>query len=1044
MSEQVDHESECLARWQARGLGPREELAGRLARLMSEVESSPAAPSERAQLLDELGEAASPREVMSALERALGQPAGQAAGGCPGALERAARLAGQGTYPSRMIAQHPELMAHLAVYTNRLAPNLEEMTRALRSEVEQAREQTARQEAREAIMATMRAFKRRVSLTTYLREVEGKVNVRETTTTIAHLAIASLRVALEQAAWLRQDPASVKELCVLGMGKLGGLELNYSSDVDLILVCRDAAFERQERRGQIEGVAREMIALMEEVTSQGYVFRVDLRLRPEGSRGLLVQARAAMVEYYLSWGRTWERSAMLKASPVAGALDIGWGLLEELEPFLYRRYLDFQAIDDLREMKEMVNRHAQLSSVVGEPAPSPEPTAGSQPQEQTKTGLSRTLATLRRRRRGGGARRARRRRHAMSKGSGPGLGAHATPRDHASARRAAPAPDPPSSPGPEEGPPQGGMLGWDVKIGVGGIREIEFFVQALQLVHCGTRPDLRVRNTLEALDRLLYAGLISHEDHAALGDAYDLYRRVEHRVQMAHDRQDHRLPSDPIQLEALARRMGLSVDELGARLQARRAAVSRIFARLFHESARLPEEPTLRQATPLRLETVLAARGDELFGEPVRQALSAAGFVRPRQIAGQLHMLRQRPHGPFGQRAAAREQELARYLLEACAATSDADRAFGFITRLITTVGDRGWFWKMLSDNPHATRLLIHVFGSSEHLAGILLRDPNVIGRLLSVGSATSPRPREETARELREQLDGLRNPDHRRGRIHRFQQEEILRLALHEFGGAAEIEVTTRQLADLAEVVLAAVLQEVWSNLRDREIPEAPADTARLPFCVLGMGKLGGAELGFGSDLDLIFVYEPHPQEGLGHALFARLAQRLVRALSALSEQGRLYEVDTRLRPSGRQGTLVVSAQALESYHTEQAGLWERQALLRARPLTGPVKLRARLGRARRRLALQRALEPETSAQMTRMRQRMLTEAEARPAGLDVKHSRGGIIDLEFLTQRLQLALAQAHPELPPPHAGVSVRGGARVRLDQPEHLPSARSAGL
>jgi glutamate-ammonia-ligase adenylyltransferase len=554
----------------------------------------------------------------------------------------------------------------------------------------------------------------------------------------------------------------------------------------------------------------------------------------------------------------------------------------------------------------------------------------------------------------------------------------------------------------------GGSLGWDVKIGTGGIREIEFFVQALQLVHCGTRSALRVRNTLDALDRLLYAGLISSEDHETLGDAYDLYRRLEHRVQMQEDRQSHRLPTTKSALDALARRMGTTRDALEATILRAREGVSQIFGRLFRESAQTPEEPTLRQASALELEVVLAARGEGLMERPVLEALREAGFERPRQVAGQLQILSEKDYGPFSPRSSTRDRELGKYLLNACANSPEPEQAFSFITRLITTVGDREWFFRMLRDNPHATQLLVHLFGSSDYLSGLLLRDPNVVSRLLGVGETVVERSAEQMREELATRLAEIADPSHRIGRIYRFHQEETLRLALHLAGGAARIEETNRQLANLAELVLCEVMQEIWLNLR-RKVPMSPGSIHDLPFCVLAMGKLGGMELGFGSDLDLVFVYEPEERIGLDHTIFAKLAQRLVRTLSTLSAEGRLYEVDTRLRPSGQQGTLVVSVDALRDYHTSGgASLWERQAMIRARPLTGTASIRAQVGSLRRAIAFLAPLPEELSESFVSMRARMLEASShavsERAADFDIKSSRGGLIDIEFMTQYLQL----------------------------------------
>ncbi len=765
-----------------------------------------------------------------------------------------------------------------------------------------------------------------------------------------------------------------------------------------------------EIKSDVDQLARWVTQAMGKVTGAGYVFRVDLRLRPEGSKGPLVNSVEAMTDYYLNWGRTWERSAMLKARPVGGNREMGEELLEALEPFMYRRYLDFGVIDELRSMKEQIDRNAQVSAVVGvqdSPAErAPEPAAPASSLQQR----------LRRRMRRSGAppRRGRLGRSSSIKPAATGSDDTGSVGDETSESRS----DKTGSP-----------LGWDVKIGVGGIREIEFFVQALQLVHCGTRPALRVRGTLDALDRLLYSGLITHDDHAVLADAYDLFRRVEHRVQMEHDRQSHRLPADAAGFERLARRMDMPDDALRGRLTDCRRRVATMFERLFSESAQTPEEPTVRESRPSELATVLGVSAEHLFDQAVLDAVERLGFHRPRQVAGQVQVLREKPYGPFGRHVSTEQRELSRYILQACATAPDPDQAFSYWSRLSTVVADRPGFYDMLFDNPHATRLLVHVFGSSEFLASIVVREPNVIDYLLGAGTVAIVRERDEMADELEQRLGGIHDPSHRLGRVRRFHQEEVLRIALHEVAGACDIAETVRQLSMLAEVVVDAVLREVYANLAERFDPALAPPVDQLPFVVLGVGKLGGRELTFGSDLDVIFVYEPDEARGLDHQFYAKLAQRLVRNLSSVSAQGKLYEVDTRLRPSGRQGTLVVSFDAFRDYHEHRADLWERQAMIRARALTGPAGLRRRLMALRDDIAFERPVPDGLAGRLRAMRDRIVEELGAEEAGRDIKADPGGMIDVEFLTQYLQLAHAAEIASTP---ESVAEQTGARV-IDGP-----------
>lgn len=903
---------------------------------------------------------------------------------------RLALLMRQGSYVCRVLAQSPEMIDEILGQEQ----DHKEPRHELASELTQRLLLAVAQDPG-VVLSVLRRFKQRESLRLFLLEVEGRHSVRETTAGIADLAQACLQVALIEAGKAVDAPEIAAKIAILGMGKLGGRELNYSSDVDLIVLCDDLIFAQPEERVIAETITRKMIALMEEVTAEGYVFRVDLRLRPEGARGLLVQCPDAMVDYYLSWGRTWERSAMLKARHVAGEEALSEKLLKALEPFLYRKHLDFQVIDELRAMKEMINGSAKLSAVMGVGQ-----VAAAAPSLQAPQSLPSSPA-----RRAGSAQGSSS--AAGGKGRGLGLMARLKQGHPVRDRSSEPPTQQPVKPVASATEPINqleGSRGWDVKIGVGGIREIEFFVQALQLVHCGTRTQLRVRNTLEALDRLLYSGLLSDEDHGVLADAYDFLRRVEHRIQMEQDRQTHRIPEDALSYEHLASRLGHSVESFHQEVMTHRRHVWAIFERLFTESAQQAQEPTLPESRSDTLELVLGANAQTVLSEQVINALAKAGFVRPRQVAGQLRVLMEKDYGPYGPRATPRERRLGQYLLSISRSSADPVRAFGFITRLITTVGDRPWFWRMLGDNPHATQLLVHVFGSSDYLGGMLMRDPNMVQRLMGASTAQLELPAEALHLELEELLAGVEDPSHRRWRVHRFYQEQILRLALHAIAGALSIEQATSQLTAVAEVVIDAVLREVYAQLRlkDARHPEYEA----LPFSVLGMGKLGGGELGFGSDLDVVFVYEPVPALGLDHAFYARLAQRLVRQLSSVSEEGRLYEVDARLRPGGQKGTLVVSLEAFESYYQESASGWERQALLRARPVSGPPGLVLALLKLRHEQLFGARVDASQREQMSLMRARMI-EHQAPTRGVDIKTSPGGIIDVEFVVQWLQWSLA-------------------------------------
>ncbi|TXD32482.1 hypothetical protein FRC96_17465 [Lujinxingia vulgaris] len=914
-------------------------------------------------------------DVMRLVENLLDQAIDLATAG---EVDVALSLGSAGRHPWRALGRQPELVGWLAAGRWRDEPMppqamAEDLSAYLDAVAARLADEAPREERFAALHRALRWFKHRQLLRIFLREIEG-ASVRHTTSEVAEVASVCLDAALRSAASILGAPELTDHFCVLGMGKLGGRELNYSSDIDLIFVASDQAMATAESRANVEALAREVVRAMDTITEQGQVFRVDLRLRPDGSQGPIVQGASATIDYYLSWGRGWERGAMLKARPVAGSIALGDHVLQALEPFIFRRYLDFTAIDELRRMKAMIDDQARATRAISRArAPQTEhsahaPSSSSAKPEAASSPLQqRLLAKLGR--------------------AAPKATTTPTP----------PRPQPRAASGDEEQGPHG----WDVKIGRGGIREIEFFVQALQLVHCGTRPTLRVRATLETLDRLLYAGLLGAEEHRALADAYDLYRRLEHRVQMAGDRQSHKLPEDATGFALLAWRMGESSESLERRVEASREAVHAIFERLFEQSPRTSEQATVADSSAEELAALLAMDPDELLQDAGVRALREAGFVRPRQAAGQLQVLSQKRYGPFSVRRAVGDPAQARYLLSAICSAPDPEQALGHLVRFTTEVGDTPGTWRMLRENPHAARLLMHLFGSSAPLARMLATEPDVFVKMIASATAAVERDQASMQRALAARVGEVEDPAHKLGRVRRFHQEESLRIALHEVAGVVPVDVTCTQLSELAEVVLTQVDAILASD-------GAGVEAGPRALCVVAMGKFGGRELGFGSDLDFIFVYDDEGPGAIEHQEATRRARRMVRALSAATEAGGFYEVDLRLRPSGSQGTLVTSFEAWRTYHLERAALWERQALVKARAIGGTPRLRERLEEERQRLAYDRPLPDDLDRQIDQMRQRMIDAAEIPRSEIDIKQSRGGLIDVEFIAQYLQLRAPQ------------------------------------
>ena len=782
---------------------------------------------------------------------------------------------------------------------------------------------------RAALQTLLRRHRQREFLRIGGRDLLGLASLDETVREITALAEGSLEAAVTSVrARLAEEWGEAlsdgrpARFVVLGMGKLGGEELNYSSDVDLVYVYeedRDYAGGRTFREF-FSRVAEEVTRALGEVTAEGFCFRVDLRLRPGGGEGPVAVSLPAALTYYETWGQTWERAVWLKARPVAGMLDLGHALNEELRPFVHRRYLDFATIEDLKQMKSRVD------------------------------------ASLR----------------------GPDAAAR------------------------------------DVKLGRGGIREVEFFVQAQQLVHGGKDPRLHVRGTLPALAALGAAGYVEPAVAERLGVAYRFLRNVEHKLQMVHERRTQLLPRESADLAALARRLGYVGREAGAAFAADHAAhtgaVHEAFEALFHgaEGERRREERPELRALVQELE-----QEERTFFE-----LARLGFHDLEGAYRDLRLLRDGPpHAPASARRQRALEMLAPALLAEVAASAAPDRALHHVATFITGIGARSSYLHLLLENPAVMRLLVRLFATSEFLSAFFLRHPELLDSLVRVDLVRVRRSPVDMHAQLGSRMAAASDLETALDTLRRFRHEEFLRIGVHDIEGSLGADEVEQQLSDLAETCLEAALAlGRRETLARTGVPaEPPADA----LVVLGMGKLGGAELNYASDLDLIFIYEADPPEWwegwlAPHELFTRIAQRTISALQTPTREGIAYRIDTRLRPSGNQGPLVSSLEAFANYHATSAEVWERQALIKARPIAGPAALRADLERVLDRFVYGRGLERAEVEEIARMRERIERErGGGDEQGVRIKTGRGGLVDVEFLVQMLQLRHGHAHESI-------------------------------
>jgi glutamate-ammonia-ligase adenylyltransferase len=780
----------------------------------------------------------------------------------------------------------------------------------------------------ETLWRHLRVLKRRRILLIAARDLLGDASLEDTTAALStlaedalELAVAGTRAAMVAAHGDVVGPGGPTGFVVLGMGKLGGRELNFSSDVDLVYLYgvgggdsaggpRGRLSPREFFARLAEGVSR----ALHQSTGEGFVFRVDLRLRPDGTNGPIANSTPDALTYYEAYGKTWERAAYLKARPLAGDRAVGEAFLADLEPFVYRRFLDFGTIEDIAEMK------------------------------------SRVEASL------------------------------------ASAR------------------------GIDVKLGRGGIREIEFVIQSLQLVHAGKDGRIRERNSLAALSLLAEHRYLDPAEGEALRDAYRFLRDVEHKIQLVDERQTQVIPADDGELR-LARRLGYArarpedaVARFRADLERHQERVQAAFAAMLYSR---------RQGAAAdsggRFSGLLDTLDDE---KATTAALGGLGF---RDLEGSRTHLRLLRDGAPGSPATPRRQKLLREvapaLLEAVVQAPDPDLALRHLAAFLTAIGARSSFLALLAENPPTLRVLVRLFGSSDFLAGLLIRHPEMLDNLVRADLVRVEVSRPEMSVELAGQIAAAGDFETRLDVLRRFYHEHLLRIGINDLEGLLPFHEASAQLTDLAD----ASLDAAWRVAEEETWARFGVTTAPARFVVLGLGKLGGRELTYNSDLDIIFIYVPLVERAgtVGvHEYVTRLAQTLMTTLQVQTREGRVFLIDTRLRPSGKAGPLVTSLDAFARYHAESAQLWERQALIKARAAAGDPELGAEVERIVERFVYAEALSDEGVAEIHRLRMRMERElAGNERTRFNIKTGRGGLIDIEFLVQMLQLRHGAALP---------------------------------
>jgi len=800
-------------------------------------------------------------------------------------------------------------------------------------------------ETEEQLHKAIRCFRQREQVRLIWRDLTRMSDMRTTTRELSWLADACVEQTMN---WLYDQACErwgtptgrhsrkPQRMVVLGMGKLGANELNLSSDIDLIYVYPE--------NGETEGskkcldnqdffirLGKKLIQALDNTTIDGFVFRVDMRLRPFGSAGPLAISFDAMEGYYQEHGREWERYAMIKARVMAGNKEAGKELMQILRPFVYRKYIDFSAFDSLREMKDMISR------------------------EVRRKGLNN-----------------------------------------------------------------------NVKLGSGGIREVEFIAQVFQLLRGGRDTRLQQRELCSVLPLLPEAVGMPQQASDDLMSAYEFLRNAEHAIQAVADKQTQELPVDEIEQSRLAFNMGFDDwASFTTALEDHREKVRIHFADLI-----APCEENEEEDNASGDDTWLSLWNDDLEDQQATELLEQQGFDDPQEAWHKIKSLRDsRTVQMLQQIAKERLLAVLPILLREIAATENSTETLGRVLTLIQAVLRRSAYLVLLAENLTALQQMVKLCSASSWFSEKLAKQPILLDELIDPTSLYSPPDKGQLSNELRQQL--LRVPEEDTEQLmdtlRYFKSAHSLKVAASEITGALPLMKVSDYLTWTAEVILEAVVDIAWKLMTEKH--GSPQKTAGVPcnpdFIVLGYGKMGGIELSYGSDLDLVFIHDSDPnlftdgdKQIANSVFFTRLGQKIIHILNTFTTSGQLYEVDMRLRPSGNSGLLVSSLKAFADYQHKEAWTWEHQALVRARVVAGDLALKDKFEDVRAEI-LKLPREQETLLQeVSEMREKMREHLGSKGNDQEnpvfhLKHDRGGIVDIEFLVQYLVLHNADKYPSL-------------------------------
>ena len=786
----------------------------------------------------------------------------------------------------------------------------------------------------------LRKFKKREYIRLGLRDLMGMVSLRENVEGLSDLADVCLQVAYEYSIKVVKEKYGTpmftdadgqvreSEFAILSMGKLGGRELNYSSDIDLIYIYTSSMGETQGTNSQTTLSNHEfhtklgqlITKTIHDITSDGNVFRVDLDLRPDGKSGDLVNSLTSCETYYESWGRTWERQALIKARVSAGSQALGSEFLNMIRPFVFRRSLDFNAIEEVKSLKKKVDVNLK--------------------QNQLEKG--------------------------------------------------------------------------HIKLGFGGIREVEFIVQSYQLLFAGRDQSLRDPNTSSLIEKLNDRGFLKDDEYSQLRDAYIFLRNLENRVQISFGLQTYHLPKDEKNLAILARKMRFQgnnypelVEQLNQEFERHTQFVGNMYARLFTEDKDQEAAGDTAQQWATQRELEGRFSEDTLKDFPFRDIKRTYKFLMTLRDGPELSHSSEKSVQIF--------YAVLPTLLDLCRNVPDPDAAVDYLLRFMETSRARETYLTIFNDNHKFLEILLILFGSSRVLSTLLIKQPNLIDVISNQESLYLYKTPAMMMDELSNRISLIPECPEKNIVLRQFKQGEEFRIGLRFMIHETDVPGTLADLSHLADIYLQTVYQLAREEIQLSDDNAGPPDN----FAIIGLGKLGGQEINFGSDLDLVFIYDEDSSEKTTQSedlisVYVSLAQKICQLTSMMAPVPSPYEIDTDLRPEGNQGALVLSLQGYRDYFESRGKIWEQQAMTRARFIAGSPEVGEKFIQLAHNFTYRSKLEYGSLIEISRLRDRMEKElAQESRKGIDVKLGAGGLADIEFSVQVLQLMHGYRNPKL-------------------------------